>query len=79
MATQLLHEDIKELVEEMKMLIIRQKEEETKKHVEKEQFEAHVSYPSSQLNEEYVVAYHFSSEGMQASMAPKIGEEVTPP
>ena len=36
MAAQVLHEDIKELVEELKMLIIQQPEEEPKKHANKE-------------------------------------------
>ena len=48
MATQVLHEDIKELVEELKMLIIQRPEEESKKHVDKEKYEAHVAYSSSQ-------------------------------
>ena len=62
MATQVLHEDIKELVEETKKLIIQRQEEESKKHVDMEQSEAHVSYSSSQLkDEEEVTPYVFSS------------------
>ena len=30
------------------------------------------------MKEEYTAASHFSSEGMQVAMAPKIAEEVTP-
>ena len=62
MATQILHEDIKELVEETKMLIIRRWEGESKNHVDKEQLEAHASYSSNQLKDEEVVKpYVFSS------------------
>ena len=45
----------------------------------KEQSKAHACYPSSLLKEEDVTASHFSRERMQATMAPKITEEVTPP
>ena len=58
-------------------MIIRRKEEETMKHVDKEKYEAYASYFSIQLKEEDVAASHFSSEGMQATMAPKITKEVT--
>ena len=78
MAAQVLHEDIKELVEELKMLIIQGLEEEPKKHVDKEKPETHQSYLSSQLKEKYVATSQFSIEGMQVAMAPKIAEEVTP-
>ena len=54
-ATQVLHEDIKELVEETKKLIIRRQEKNYKKHVDKEQSEAHASYSSSQLKDEEAV------------------------
>ena len=47
MSSQVLHEDIKKLVEETKMLVIKRQEEESKKHVGKEQTEAHESYSSS--------------------------------
>ena len=46
-ATQVLHEDIKDLVEELKMLIIQRPEEEPKKHANKEKPGTHQSYPSS--------------------------------
>ena len=49
-ATQVLHEDIKELVEETKMLIIRRWEGESKKHVDKEQSKAHASYSFMEIN-----------------------------
>ena len=50
------------------MLIIQRPEEEKPK--------THQSYPSSQLKEEDVAASHFSSEGKQIAMEPKIEEEV---
>ena len=75
---QVLHEDIKDLVEELKMLVIQRPEEEPNKYANKEKTETHQSYPSSQLKEEDATTYHFSREGMQAAMAPKIAEEVTP-
>ena len=74
MAAQVLHEDIKELVEELKMLIIQRLEEEPKKHADKEKPETHQSYPSSQLKEEDATTSHFSSKGMQADMRPNIAE-----
>ena len=37
------------------MLIIQRPEEESKKHVDKKQFEAHASYSSSQLKDEEAV------------------------
>ena len=42
-ASQVLHEHIKILIEEMKMLIIQLREEDSKNHVDKQQPEAHVS------------------------------------
>ena len=44
-AAQVLHEDIKDLVEELKMLIIQRLEEEPKKHADKEKPETHQSLP----------------------------------
>ena len=43
LATQVLHEDIKDLVDEVKMLIIQWPEEEPKKHADKEKPETHQS------------------------------------
>ena len=61
-SVQVLHEDIKELAEELKMLIIQRPTEEFKKHVDKEQSKARVSYSSSQLkDEEAITPYVFSS------------------
>ena len=61
-SAQVLHEDIKELAGELKMLIIQWPTEESKKHVDKEQSKARVSYSSSQLkDEEAITPYVFSS------------------
>ena len=61
MATQVLHEDIKKLVEETKMLIIRRQEGEFKKHLDKEQSETHAYYPSTQLKYEKAITPYVSS------------------
>ena len=61
-SAQVIHEDIKELAGELKMLIIQRPTEESKKHVDKEQSKACVSYSSSQLkDEEAITPYVFSS------------------
>ena len=59
-SAQVLHEDIKELAGELKMLIIQRPTEESKKHEDKEQSKVCSSYSSSQLkDEEAVTPYVF--------------------
>ena len=55
MSVQVLHEDIKELAGELKMLIIQRPTEESKKHEDKEQSKVCASYSSSQLKDEEAV------------------------
>ena len=54
-SVQVLHEDIKELAGELKMLIIQRRTEESKKHLDKEKSKERVSYSSSQLKDEEAV------------------------
>jgi len=61
MAMQVLHEYIKELLEEMKILIIWRQKGESHKHLDKEQLEARASSCSTQLKDENTAMPYVSS------------------
>ena len=65
-------EDIKKSIEELKMLIIQQREQESKKHCNEENPEAHESYPKE---EETFTPSKFPCKGKQEEGNTNIKEE----